>query len=619
MTRETPGFFKRIFSWIGSLVRAIRWILNVLFLIILGVFLFSFFGQEVKPLPEKAALRLMPSGTLVEERSYADPVTQLMEQSSPYDAETPVRDLTKTLKYAKNDPRITGLVLDLNHLAGGGISKLAEVGQAIGDFRSSGKPVIAISDNYSQEQYYLASYADEILVNPMGGVVLTGFGYYGSFFKEAADKLKINFHVFRTGEFKSAVEPFTRSDMSPEARQNTLAWVDELWDAYTGDVENRRSLPRGAIDSYVNNLHINLGSHKGDMASLALEANLVDRIASRPQMTASLADRFGADREGFVNIFHKDYLNHLRLPSLDKAPKEDVANIGVIVASGTILDGEQMEGAIGGDTLSLLLRQARQDSSLKALVLRVDSPGGSAFASDLIRQELIQVQKQMPVIVSMGSMAASGGYWISAQADEIWAQPTTLTGSIGVFGIIPTFEDSLAALGVNSDGVGTTKLADFNHLDRPLSPEVATIIQLNVNNIYRQFLTLVANGRHSTPEEIDEIARGRVWTGKQALEKGLVDKLGGIDDAIAAAAHKAGAENWQVKYITRPLSFQEQLMKQLAEGSAQLLSPLATSQLPQPLAQRLAGYIQGLNAITTLNDPQNMYLQCFGCPAVYSR
>ncbi|MCK9503466.1 MAG: signal peptide peptidase SppA [Porticoccaceae bacterium] len=616
MTRESPGFFKRIFSWVGGLVRAIRWIINVLFLIIVGVFLFSFFGQEVKPLPEKAALRLMPSGMLVEERSYADPITQLMEQSSPYDAETPVRDLTKALKHAKTDPRITGLVLDLSHLAGGGISKLDEVGRAIDDFRASGKPVIAISDNYSQEQYYLASHADEIQVNPMGGVVLTGFGYYGSFFKEAADKLKINFHVFRTGEFKSAVEPFTRSDMSPEARQNTLAWIDELWNAYTTDVENQRKLPQGTIDNFVDNLHINLRSHGGDMASLALEAKLVDRIASRPQMTASLADRFGADKDGFINIFHKDYLNHLRLPSLDKAPKENTANIGVIVASGTILDGEQMEGAIGGDTLSQLLRQARQDSSLKALVLRVDSPGGSAFASDLIRQELIQVQKTMPVIVSMGSMAASGGYWIAAQADEIWAQPTTLTGSIGVFGIIPTFEDSLAALGVNSDGVGTTSLADFNHLDRPLSPEVATIIQLSVDNIYHQFVRLVADGRQRTPAEIDEIARGRVWTGQQALEKGLVDKMGDLDDAVAAAAKKAGVENWQVKYVTRPLSFQEQLMKQLAEGSAQLLSPLTAAPLAQPLTQKVANYLQGLDTLGALNDPQNIYLQCFGCPSL---
>lgn len=616
MSREKPGIFRRIFTWVGKLATFVRWTINLLFLVLIGLFIFSILGADVKPLPGKAALLLMPSGVLVEERSFTDPLTQLMEQSSPYDAETPVRDLTEALKNAAGDSRITGVVLDVSHLAGGGISKLDDVGRAIGEFRKSGKPVIAVSDTYNQDQYYLASFADEIQVNPMGGVIITGYGYYGSFFRQAADKLKINFHVFRAGEFKSAVEPFTRDSMSEEARENAMAWVDELWKKFTTDIEAQRNLDVGAIDRFVETLPSALGNYRGDLASLALSARLVDRIATRPQMAAYLEEKFGADEDGFLNINHKTYLAHLRLPLVEPAENESAANIGVIVASGTILDGEQMEGSIGGDSLSFLLRQARQDTSLKALVLRVDSPGGSAFASDLIRQELLEVRKKMPVIVSMGSVAASGGYWIAAEADEIWAQPTTITGSIGVFGIIPTFEDSLAALGVSSDGVGTTKLADINHLDRPLSEEAATLIQLSIENIYHQFLALVANGRHSTPDEIDAIARGRVWTGQQAKEIGLVDNLGNLDDAVAAAASRAGIESWNLKYITRPMTFQEQLMKQLAEGTVRVLANFRpeTTVIRGPVAEKFHGIIDGIRDLNDLNDPAGVYLQCFGCP-----
>lgn len=617
MTKEKPGFFKRIGIWTGKLVSLVRWLFNLVFLVIIGIFLFSLLGEDVKPLPEKAPLYLQPSGVLVEERTFTDPLTQFLEQSQPYDAETPVRDLTDAIRHAKDDSRITGLVLDLNHLAGGGISKLANVGQAIADFRTSGKPVIAIADNYSQEQYYLASFADEIQLNPMGGVMLTGFGYFGSYFKGAADKLKINFHIFRAGQFKSAVEPFTRNDMSPQARENALAWIGDLWRNYTQSVEEQRKLSPGTLDGLINTLPTALAQHQGDLASLALQAKLVDKIASRPQMSAALAERFGSDEDGFFRIHHKEYLGHLRLPHLKASEPVEQGNIGVIIASGTILDGEQMEGSIGGDSLSALLQQARKDKSLKALVLRVDSPGGSAFASDLIRRELLEVKAKMPVIVSMGSLAASGGYWIAAEADEIWAQPTTITGSIGVFGIVPTFENSLAAIGVTSDGVGTTSLADFNHLDRPLSEQAAAIVQLSIDNIYQQFLTLVANGRGSTPEEIDRLAQGRVWSGRQALDIGLVDKLGNLDDAIAAAALRVGVSAKNVKYISRPLTFQEQFLKQMAEGSARILG-LAAPLLPAngALNKPVKAILNEFSTLSKLNDPHNIYLQCFGCTAV---
>jgi len=611
MSKEKPGIFRKAFALVGKVFSVLRWTINILVLLVVVGLLFSVLGTSVKPLPERAPLRLVPSGVLVEERSYSDPLALMMEQSSPHDAETPVRDLTRALARATSDPRITALILDLGHLRGGGIAKLSEVGAAIESFKSSGKPVIAVADSYTQEQYYLASFADEILVNPSGGVLITGFGYYGSFFKSAADKLKVNFHVFRAGEFKSAVEPFTRDDMSAEARANALQWVGELWSGYTRVVETNRGLKPGAIDALANDFATRLAAHRGDLASLALDARLVDALATRPAIAADFNQRFGADDDGFLHIHHKAYLAHLQLPQLD-APAKDSSAIGLIVASGTILDGEQLEGAIGGDSMSRLLQQARADKSLKALVIRIDSPGGSAFASEVIRREIQETQQRMPVLVSMGSLAASGGYWIAAGADEIWAQPETLTGSIGVFGIVPTFEDSLAALGVNSDGVGTTRLADFNHLDRPLSPESAQVIQLSIDNIYRQFLALVAEGRQTTPDAVDRVARGRIWTGRQAFDIGLVDKLGNLDQTVAAAAARAGLETWTLKPITRPLGFQEQLLKQLAEGGAGLAwQTLAGG---DPLLSLATSLRRELAQLRRLNDPQGVYLQCFGCP-----
>jgi len=611
VTEKKRGIFSRVSGWIGNIVKAIRVLINIVFLVILVVLLYSVLGQDIKPLPEKGALVLQPSGVLVEERTFSDPITQLMQQSQPYDAETPIRDLIQALDYAKADPKITGVVLDLNHLAGGGISKMAEVAKAITSFKESGKPITAVADSYDQQQYYLASYADEIVVNPMGGVLITGFGYYGSYFAEAADKLKIKFHVFRAGQFKSAVEPFTRNSMSEQAKENALSWIGELWHQYTADIESQRQLAPGEIENFANNLPQRLAAHQGDLATLALESGLVDKIASRPDIREQLIGQYGKMEDSFSQVHHKTYLLHKRLPSLEQQPPEAVTgNVGVIVASGTILDGEQMEGAIGGDSLSRLIRQARNDDSLKALVLRVDSPGGSAFASDLIRQELLRTQQKMPVIISMGSLAASGGYWISAQADEIWAQPTTITGSIGVFGIIPTVEDSMAALGITNDGVGTTKLADYNQLDRPLSEEAGALIDLSIKNIYQQFLNLVATGRDSTPEQINTVAQGRVWTGKQALNIGLVDKLGTLDDAIASAALKAGVSTKNVKYVTRPLGFQEQVLKQLAGGSAKLIAPLQSA---LPFVPQLEHYQKQIKRIQQLNDPEHAYLQCFGC------
>ncbi len=610
MSKEKPGVIRRLFAGIGMFFTALRLLINTALVLIVLVVLVNIFGQQTKPLPASAALTLIPSGTLVEQRSYTDPLTQLMEQRSPQDAETPVRDLVEAIDRAASDQRITALVLYLDYLQSGGISKLEEVGAAITRFKQSGKPVVAVADSYTQEQYYLASYADEIHLNPMGGVMITGFGYYGTYLKSAADKLKIRFHVFRAGEFKSAVEPFTRDDMSPAARQNTATWLNELWQAYHQQVESARGLQPGAIDNYVSTMHQRLAPLGGDLGRLAVDSGLVDRLSTRPEMARRLATLAGEDEHGYLSIDHKTYLAHQHLTSRDTGGPA----VGVIVASGNILDGDQPEGSIGGDTLAALLQTAREDRQLKALVIRVDSPGGSAFASEVIRNELEETRKVMPVLISMGSLAASGGYWIAAGADEIWAMPTTLTGSIGVFGIVPTFEDSLASLGIHSDGVGSTRLADINHFDRPLSEEAGAIIQLSVDNIYSRFLNLVAEGRHTTPQAVEAVASGRIWTGRQAMEIGLVDSLGTYNDAINAAGLRVGLDKWQVKYIERPLSFQEQLLKQLAGSAVQARQWLAPwSALPPPLAKRAAELAAQLDALAGMNDPRGLYLQCFGC------
>jgi protease-4 len=616
MSKEKPGLIKRFFALIGKLFTALRWLINAVFLLLMITVLVSLFGPGLKPLPDQAALTLVPSGTLVEERSYTDPLTQLMSQGSKRDAETPIRDLIDAIDSAASDPRITSLVLKLDYLAGGGIAKLQEMGTALARFRESGKPIVAVSSNYTQEQYFLASFADEIHLDPMGAVMLVGYGYYGNYFKNAADKLKVRFHVFKAGKYKSAVEPFTRSDMSEAARENTRSWLTGLWSAYTGAVEERRSLPAGAVDDYVNNLPSRMAEHGGNLSRVALEANLVDRISDGPAVRQRLQDLAGEADDDYRHVDHKEYLAHVRLGGTGGKEGTPEGRIGVIVASGTILDGEQPAGTIGGESLARLLRQARQDESLDALVLRIDSPGGSAFASETIRAELLETREKLPVFVSMGSLAASGGYWIAANATEIWAMPTTLTGSIGVFGIVPTFGETLESMGIDSDGVGTTELADIYRLDRPLSPQGQRIIQLTIEDIYGKFLALVAEGRGSTPEKIEEIAGGRVWTGKHALDVGLVDHLGSLKDTVAAAAEKAGVARWRVKYITPPLTFQERLLKQLS-GEMGRFSGAGTSlveALPAPLDRRARELALLFREISRLNDPRGAYLQCFACP-----
>ncbi|MGE3297952.1 MAG: signal peptide peptidase SppA [Porticoccaceae bacterium] len=616
MSDTKPGILRRLFRFLGALVRIVRTLLSTALLLIFIAVLASLFGHDLKPLPEHALLRIAPTGTLVEQRTWSDP-RELLGPGGPA-PETRVADLVEAIGAAATDTRIAGIVLELDELAGGGIDKLETLGQALLAFRTSGKPVIAAGDSYTQQQYYLASFADEIHLNPFGNVLLTGIGSYHLYFKEALDKLRINFHVFRVGTYKDAVEPFIGTGMSDASREHTAAWLTELWREITTGIETRRHLAPGAIDDYVNAADIKLAATHGDGAQLALQSGLIDHVSTRPELLARLRGLAGnGDEErdyDYVNV--REYLVHVNLhkPAAAEQPK-----IGVLVASGVIYDGDQQAGAIGGDSLARLIRQTREKAAIKALVLRIDSPGGSAFAADLIRQELLATRAAgMPVVVSMGTVAASGGYWIAAEADEIWAEPTTITGSIGVFGMLPTFEDSLAAIGIHNDGVGTNPLAGALRIDRPLSDQAARLIQGSVDNIYRRFVGLVSSGRGMDVAAVDSIAQGRVWTGRQAQERGLVDRLGGLDAAVAAAARRAGVENYQTVPIEPPLDLRERFLRQLMESGQlpEALIPAPAASLTARLGELLRLLDRGAASDWMSASRRGVFLHCLECASL---
>ncbi|WP_299973936.1 signal peptide peptidase SppA [uncultured Pseudoteredinibacter sp.] len=600
----------RLLSGIWDAINGLRRIvLNILFFFLLIAFIVALQPKGPKPLTEKTALVIAPSGYLVDQLSAQDPFAQLMGNNSRN--ETRLRDLQKAIEKAKDDDMINSMVLDLGGMAGG-LSKLDELGQSIEDFKSTGKPVYAVGDYYSQSQYYLAAYADEIYLNPMGGVSLMGFASYRNYYKDALDKLAVNVHVFKVGQYKDFLEPYMRNDMSEASKEHNGQWLNQLWAHYTQSVETQRELESGSINALINNMDTRLAEANGDSAALALSAGYVDELLPRHKQLAKLQEKVGKneDGDGYRGIDSDSYLA-LELPSFDS--KED--KVGLIVASGTILDGEQPEGTIGGDTLAELIRQAKEEK-LKALVLRVDSGGGSAFASEIIRQQLLDLQEDIPVIVSMGSVAASGGYWISATSDEIWATPTTITGSIGVFGAFPTLEESLKHLGIHTDGLGTTLLAGSMRVDRTLSPLAERVVQQGVEQVYKQFLDIAAEGRESTPEAINEIAQGRVWSGEQALANGLVDKLGGLNDAIKAAAERAEISDYDVIEIKRKLSPSEQFMQELANN---LDAKASVNPWLKPINQKLASWfspvVGAIDELNSLNDPKGMYARCVACAA----
>lgn len=604
-------FLWNMISWTRSFV------FNFIFLLFIIIIIASIFSKEDKKQPDQAPLVIAPSGLLVDQLTYTSPQSQLLSGGSGKAQETVVRDLIKVIEFAGNDNRITGLILKLDSLRGGGLSKMQEIGQAIDKFKNSGKPVVAISDSYSQSQYFLASYADEIHMNDLGHIGIMGFGVYRNYYKEALDKVAVKFHVFKVGEFKDFVEPYIRNSMSESSRKHNSQWLHELWQTYTDQVEKRRDLVSGRLTDFVNHMADQLAKTEGDSAQMAFEMNLVDHIGSRIERKKSLIEKFGHDDDDENQLRQVNYSVYSRQVLKDSSLS--TPNIALIVARGTILDGQQPEGSIGGDSLSKLIRDARDDENIKALVLRIDSGGGSAFASEVIRQELQATRDSgIPVVVSMGSVAASGGYWIAMAADEVWSTPSTITGSIGVFGLFPTIEQTLNKIGIHSDGVGTTNLAGALSIDRPLSPEAGNILQQGVESIYSRFISLVATSRKSTPEDIHKIAQGRVWTGAKAQELGLVDNLGYLDDAILSAATKADIQDIEVKLFERELSPKEQFIKELLKETkvaAVVQNSLSDwTGFDTRTLQALSGILKEHKVISQ-STPRSTYALCMDCYA----
>jgi protease-4 len=610
------GIFSRFFGGLWSAITWVRTALaNIIFLLIILLLFVAFSSRTTFPIPDNFALRVAPTGMLVDQRTYIDPASMLLGGTNPKESETVVSEVVDAINFAAKDDRINTIVLELDFMLGGGISKMQEIGQALDVFKANGKKIIAIGDNYTQDQYFLASYADEIYLNDMGAVLLTGYGSYRNYFKGALDKLEINFHVFRSGKFKDAVEPLLREDMSADSKEHNSQWLNQLWEQYTQQVEHGRQLPAGTLTEFVNNMDSKLMETGGDSARLAVEAGLVNGLRSYQDAQQYLIEMVGeGDSSNIYNgVDANHYLAEVKRAQLPKANK-----IGLLVASGTVLDGDHPDGTIGSHTLAEMLRLVREEKSIKALVLRVDSGGGSAFASEVIRTELAATRAAgIPVFISMGSLAASGGYWIAAGGDQIWATPTTLTGSIGVFGAFPTFENTLANLGLTTDGVGTTELAGAMRPDRELSPKANAIIQLNVNHIYQRFINLVATARAADVDAIDEIAQGRVWSGVKAQELGLVDHIGTLNDVIAATAAHVGVTDYSIQMITRPLSPGEAFMRELFGAHAEALTPRSflSKFAITDIQQGILPLLKPLAALGKMNDPQSVYAACIACVA----
>ncbi len=576
-------------------------------------------AAAVVSVPEEAALVINPNGVLVEQAETVDPFEAAIQDAYGVDepTEVEVHDLVRAIRNAKTDDRIKGLVLDLGNLyiSGSSASKGHLVAAEVAAFREAGKPVYAIGDYYDQEQYLIASQASKIYLHDRGNLLLTGYGSYGTFLKSFLDKLLITPHVFRVGTFKAAVEPFLRDDMSPEAKEANLAYLSVIWDNYGRVVEEARRLPRGAVAQIADDFNEVLRSAKGDFAEAALQANLVDELKSRPEQLAALKEIFGEGGEGesFKQVGFRNYLT-----AVGGDEDGDAPNIAIVTAAGTIVDGEAPDGvAAGGDTVAGYLKAAREDDDVKAVVLRVDSPGGSAFASEIIRDQVIALKDAgKPVVVSMGSLAASGGYWISAPADEIWAAPTTITGSIGIFGFFMTFEEAAKEWGVKVDGVGTSTLSSLYGTGLgPLEERAADIFQQSIENGYEDFLAVVSEGRELDRDYVDSIGQGRVWIGETAKEIKLADKLGTLDDAVAAAAKLANLEEYdRVEMMESASPFDRFLSNLAAETMARVGVSQKRALASKSVTSKLIGKVEDqLEFIAEFNDPQATYARCLAC------
>jgi len=604
----------RFFAAFWSGVDGLRKVLHLLLLLFLFVMFFGAMSGVPVSIPDTAALVIQPNGFLVEQLD-GDPFDRaIAELAGDGRPQTLVQDIVDALAYAKNDDRIDLVYLELSGFLGAGLSKLQHIAAVIEDFKSSGKLVIANADFLSQQGYYLAAHADEVYLHPSGLLLIRGYGQYRNYYKDAIDMLRLDWNVFRVGTHKSFGEPFTRMDMSDEDRETRSRLIDQLWSLYQVDVETARDLEDGAISSFTDDFLENVGATGGDIAVVARDHGLVDELLTRIEMRDMLIDHVGKDKENpdtFSSAAMHDYLAQMRMLSDGKVKSENVA---VIVAAGEILFGSQPPGTIGGDSTAALLRRARNDDSVKAVVLRVDSPGGSAFASEIIMDEIKALRTAgKPVVASMSSVAASGGYAISMVADHVIASPSTITGSIGIFGMFPTYQRTLDAIGIATDGVGSTPWSGEFRPDRAMSEPAKQLFQLFINDGYDDFISNVAASRKMEKDDVDKIGQGQVWTGMDALNNGLIDELGGLEDAIESAASLANldSEAYGIKNIEHELSPSEQLVVDLVGMTARAGMDLSHwAGRPSALEEISKIVTDKAGALLRFNDPQGVYSHC---------
>ena len=594
-------FVRRFFSAIARAFAFARAALgNLIVLIVAALALSVLIGIASGPnrpeVPDGGALLIAPEGAIVERRDMPSPLSLLANLSTE---QTPVGDLIDAIEQAAEDDRIKTLVLNPSKLGAVAPAHLEVLGKTLETFRDSGKTIIAKGNYYGQSQYYLASFADEIYMHPMGEVGLQGFGMGGLYYRDLLEKLKVKVHIFRVGTFKAAVEPYMRNDMSAAAREANQAVVDDVWLHYVNKVAANRNLDAAAVLAYANRYDEFLAASDGDTAQAALRHGLVDELLAKEAVDARLRERTGGDKK-IRHIDLDDYLTPRQPPLFGDM-------VAVITATGVIAMTDE-PGLISADATVDLLRKARDDDAVKAVVLRVNSPGGSAFAAELIRQEVDEVRKHgKPVVVSMAGVAASGGYWISATADEIWASPTTITGSIGIFGIFPSFEDSLHGIGVNRDGVTTGPFAGGLNAFDGIDDAQARAIQASIDFGYKRFIDLVAQGRTMSFKEVDAIAQGRIWTGEQAQQLGLVDQLGHLEDAITSAAELADLESYKVRRIEKEVPAWQPIVEEMLKEAALDLPTRSLS------GQMTGELMRELHFLSALDDPKHIYALCDSC------
>jgi len=623
MSDAKPGPIRTFFQFLWNAVNFTNHLVfNLIMLFILiGILAVISAGMSAKsftPLRDNTALVLDLEGVLVEQRTVDSISTALAEAQGGGEREILLRDVLRIIKTAKKDPHITHLVLNTDGYNAAGMASTREIAAALKDFKTSKKPVYAFADNYEQKQYLLAAQADKIFMDPEGAFFPEGLGRYRLFYREALqDKLGLDVHLFRVGEFKSAAEPYILDAASEESKQADLFWMNDIWQRYLQQVGTARGIAPEAISTAINELPQRLAAVKGNLAQLALNEKWVDGLKTAYEMEQYLVDQgvaFDDESGSFQQIDMIDYLGHVNSKEMTKPQADAVA---VVVAQGEIVDGEQPQGMVGGVTTSALIRAAREDDEIKALVLRVDSPGGTVFASEQIRRE-VELTKAAgkPVVVSMANVAASGGYWISMNADRIYADESTITGSIGIFGLMIRAPRTLEKIGVRSDGVTTTPWAAAFDMTRPMDDPTKQVVQSVIEHGYSQFISKAAKARKQTPEAIDANARGRVWSGAQAKEKGLIDAFGGLQVAIddAAARAKLGKNDYRVDYIEEPMSPFEQFISNLAgnsetQGLVRWASPALGLIQQTRMGQQIRADLQWLDRNTS--KPVNAVAHCF--------